>query len=261
MKKAITLFITLVFLIAAISIVSIIIKKISSLQKGYDFIQTSKIIQNIELFLKKTDMNTTIKLFNKPIFFSSKNGDFNIFIDIKPICSININDYLIKNKINTDIERVLDYLLEKYEIKDPAFFKDLILDTIDSDDTERSPFSEIKLANPKFQDGKIYNFKHFSQILNYYIQKTEDKNIKLIPFKDYFNFRSTQIFKECANKNILALNEKNETNFNIINFENNISSFLIGIDIAYKLQNEHKLKIIYDIKQKKVKDIEENPLY
>jgi hypothetical protein len=195
MRKSITLFITLIFLITAISIINIIITKISSLNKSYDFIQTSKIIQNIDKFLKKTDINTTIKLFDTPFSFSSKNGDFQVFILINPICSININDYLKTNKINIDIDKVLDFLLEKYEIKDPVFFKDIILDTIDNDDIERSPFSEIKLNNQKFEDGKIYNINHLKKIVDYYIKKTGDTNIKLVPFKEYFNFFSRSIFE------------------------------------------------------------------
>ena len=261
MKKSITLFLTLIFLITAISIVSVIIKKVSSLNTSYDFPQSSKIIQNTDNFLKKTDIKTILKYFDTPLFFSSKNGEFKAKIVIFPICSININDYLIKNRKNPDIERLLDFLLDKYEVKDPVFLKDLILDTIDSDDIERSPKSEIKEQTFTFQDGGIFSFEHFKKILRYYEKEAEDKSVENIEWRKYFNFYKTQLFKECAPEEIITLNDKNETKFNIISYENNVTDFLTQINIAYKLQKTHNIKIIYDIKQKKVTDIEENPLY
>ncbi len=261
MKKSITLFLTLIFLITAISIVSVIIKKVSSLKISYEFPQSSKIIQNTDSFLKKTDTKDIINYFERPVFFSSKNGEFMVKIIMNPICSININDYLTKNKINLNIDRLLDFLFDKYEIKDPIFLKDLILDTIDADDIERSPKSEIKQEIIKFQDGGIYSFNHLKKIIKYYEKETDDKSIEKIEWQKYFNFYKTQLFKECAPEEIISLNDKNETKFNIINYENNITNFLTGINIAYKFKKEHTINIIYDIKQKKVTDIEENPLY
>jgi hypothetical protein len=263
MKKSVTLFVTLLFIMAATFIVSQILntyKKATSV--SFEFIaQNTKIIQNIKTALKNTDFNQTLSFFNKPLFISSKNGDFRAKIEIYPVCTININDYLIKGKINKNIDALFDFLADKYNIGDIIYLKDLILDSIDSDDKERSAYSEIKLQNPAFQDGGIYTYADFMQILEYYSKKAHDKSVFKIEWKKYFNFKKTQLFKECADKNIINLNDQNITNFNIITYDANVSSFIVGIKIAYVLRSSQKMNVFYDIKQKKVIDIEENPLY
>ncbi|WP_457564265.1 hypothetical protein [Caminibacter sp.] len=263
MKKSITLFVTLIFLIIGILIISSILKTYEKATSvSFAFIsQNSKIIQNIKTTLKNSEINQTISFFYKPLFFSSKNGDFRAEIEITPICSININDYLKDNKINKNIDALFDYLADKYNIADILYLKDLILDSIDRDDKERSPFSEIKLQNPKFIDGGIYSYSQLKEILDYYAKKRNDKSVFLIKWKKLFNFTKTQLFKECINKTILNLNDENVTDFNIITYDTNISSFIVGIDVAHFLKNEHKLKILYDLKKKKAVSIEENPLY
>ncbi len=258
MKKSVTLFLTILFLISAITIISSILKTYKkATNTSFEFIsQNSKIIQNIQDFFKTTDINQTKKFFNIPIMFSSKEGDFQIKILINPICSININDYLKNNKIDKNIDTLIDFLAYKYELQDSLFFKNLILDAIDKDRTERSPYSEISLQNKKFQDGHIHNLNQLEKIINYYIKKTDDKNIKKIPFEKYFNFKHSQLLKECANENILTLNDKNQTNFNIIK-----SPEFIKISISYCLKKTYELNLTYNFNQKKVTDIEDNPLY
>jgi len=260
MKKSITLFLTLIFLISAITIIASILKIYQkTTSSSFEFIsQNSKIIQNIEKFFSIIDINQTKMFFNIPLMFSSKEGDFRITIFVNPICKININDYVQKNKINQNIDTLIDFLTYKYEIQDPLFLKDLLIDSIDKNLNERSPYSEIALQNPKFQNGYIYSYKQLKDILNYYANKTEDKRVFNIPWKKIFNFKYTQLLKSCANKNILTLNDENKTKFNIITIN---SVKYLKLNITYTLKNIHKLNIIYDLKQKKVVDIEENPLY
>jgi hypothetical protein len=263
MKKSVTLFLTLIFLITAISIVALILttyKKITS--TDFTFIsQNSLLIKNIQKTLSNLDKNQTVSYFNKPIIFSSKEGDFRGIIKIKPLCSININDYLENNTTNKNIDILLDYLFFKYNVQDPLLLKDMILDTIDSDSKERMPYSEIKLYKPNFQDGGIYNFKQFQIILKSYANITKDKNPFKIKWKNYFNFTKTQLFKKCTNKLILNLNDENKTNFNIITYDEAKNSFFIKINARYIFKKEHNLHILYDMIKHKVISVENNPVY
>ena len=222
--------------------------------------QNSVIIKNTLDILKDMDINSSDKLEEITGSFpiSSKDGEFRAVIDINPINSININDFLENNKTNPNIDRLLDFLAYKYDIKDILYLKDLILDTIDKDLDERSTNSEIILQNPLFQNSKIYNYDQFKTILNYYVKATDDKNVYKVPWKEYFNFEFTQLYE--PNKDILSLNEQNETKFNIISIEK-AKHFFIKIGIQYAYTNEQNISILYDLKTKKAKKIENYPLY
>jgi len=257
MRKSVALFMTLSFLIVAFALIASIIKtyeKITS--KNMLFIsQNSVIIKNSLNVLKNIEVNSSQELEKIIGTFpiSSKDGSFRAFIEIKPINSININDFLKNKKIDKNIKRVIEFLAYNYDIKDTLFLEDLILDTIDKDYEERSPYSEIALQK-KFQNGFI-DKKAFNEILNYYISQTNDKNVLKVPWEKFFNFKITQLYT--PPKEIELLNEKNETNFNIISIEK-VKNFFVSIDINYSTQN---INIIYDIKAKKVFDIENNPVY
>ncbi|WP_456489269.1 hypothetical protein [Caminibacter pacificus] len=262
MRKSIALFLTLIFLTAAFVIIGMIIKNYQKItSKDYTFIsQNSVIISDTLNTLKNLDINSSEDL-NKilgefPI--TSKNGEFRGVISISAISTININDYYKNKKIDKNIDKLIDFLALKYDIKDPIYLKDLILDTIDKDKIERSAYSEIINENPFFQNGKIYTKKQFSELLNYYQKQTLDKNVKKVPWKKYFNFYISQLYN--PQKDIITLNEKNETDFNIISFEK-AKNFYVEIGIDYAYHSKQKINIIYDIKNKKVLRVEVNPIY
>ena len=117
---------------------------------------------------------------------------------------ININEIALK-KTKPFIKQYLLNILSTYNIKDPEYFIDLILDTIDSDKEERNAYSEIKLIDPSFPNGKIYSFKHFKKILKFYAQQRRDKDIFKIPWKKLIYFGDKKIYPiDCKriNKNI-----------------------------------------------------------
>jgi hypothetical protein len=233
MKKAIALFLTLSFLLIALTLInSLLLKYQKATQQNYLFIsQNSLFIKDSIKILNSMEFNSTKDLTQTfPIFTPS----FIINVNIRPINSININDLNISLKL-------LKILSQKYELKDFEYLKDLILDLKDKDDIQRAPFSEINA-----KEGYIYPI-NFKKIIDAYYKYTKDENIFKVPFFKYFNFKKTQIssFFEFAN----------ELNLTIISLKNR--HFFVDVNINYK---DNNISILYDIKTKKAQ-IEASPIY
>jgi len=290
MRKSVALMITLFFLLSSIYILNVILKyyeKHSSQAKPVYIGENSLIIKNtLQTFSKMSDQIKTSEDLQKiftTVPLSSKEGKFRILYTIEPLFNkIDINTFFFKNKINPYIENYIDNILSYYQIKNPVLFKDLLLDTIDTDNKEREAYSEIILQNPYFQNGKIYNIKHLKQIEKHYYQITNDKNIFNIPWEKLVFFGNGQKhIIECnlLDKNVikflglkynngitckaLQTAENNETikNLNIIAYDEN-KSFWIKGEITYLINNQKQnIKIIYDIHNKKVISVESNPVY
>ncbi|GAB6075069.1 hypothetical protein [Nautilia lithotrophica] len=290
MRKSIALLITMFFLLSIIFILNVILNKyeIYTNKNHTTYIaQNSIIIRNtLKTLSKISDQVKTsedLKKLFTTIPLSSNKGDFRIIYTIQPLFNkIDINALLNQNKINTFIENYIDNILNYYQVKDPVLFKDLLLDTIDSDDKEREAYSEIIIQNPFFQNGKIYNITHLEQIEHYYYKKTNDKNIFNIPWNELIFFgNGKKHIIECnlINKNVaqflgltrnnadtcksLQTEENNETikNLNIIAYDGN-QSFWIKTNITYFInQQKQNIKITYDLHNKKVISIESNPIY
>jgi len=261
MKKAIALLLTLTTILIISYYIALILKNYEKItQKGFIFIpQNSIIIEDTLTILKNLDINST---YIEEIFttypISTKNGDFRAVVTIEPINSININDYLKNKKIDKNIDKLIEYLCYKYDIKDCLFLKSLILDTIDTDKDERMAFSEIIQKNPLFQNKKIFNSLQLKEILNYYKKETLDKSVDKVPWDEFFNYKITQLYN--PPEDIIKLNSQKETSFNIISYDK-AKKFYVKVNIDYTFNNSQQIEIIYDLKNKKVFNIEINPLY
>jgi hypothetical protein len=188
LKKSVALVSVLLFLIIIFSILNGIYKIYeNNIQTNYNFNQTSVMVKDIFTLLNNfsEDINkNNIKFLFNSFPISSKDGKFKESITIKPLFNkINLNEYLENNKINSSIDTFLNNLLEKYEILDPQYFKDLLLDSLDSDSLERESYTEELKIN-----SKIYTYKQFQKIIDFYAKKKDDKSIYKIPFKKYIYF-------------------------------------------------------------------------
>jgi len=290
MKKSIALLAVLGFIILIISISTAILKiydKYSS--TSYDYIsQNSLVLNNIKTILNNAlnDINGSDiqNIFTTYPPIVSKDGNFILNIEISPINDkLNINNLIENNKTNEYLLNTLSNILEYYEILDPLFFEDLLLDTIDKDNLERSADSEIILQNKNFQNGLIYNQKHFKQILNHYSKLKNDTNIYKVPWDKFIffgedikyildcNLLSKELAKfiglEIKNDIITCSNlESNENKkilqkLNIKSYDKN-SSYLININTNYILnEKQNKLEFIYNTKEKKVVRVEKSFIY
>ena len=282
MRKSIALFLTLSFLIILIALLSSILaiyKKYSYTEEAI-YNQTSVLIKDVTSILSNIEINSSedVEDILTSIPFTTNEGDYRGIIEIKPIFNkINLNEYLVKNKANPTIDLFLTNLLEKYEIADPIFFKDLILDSLDLDKEERSGYSEIALEDSNFKNAPL-TFKRFEKILKYYAKKRDDNNIFKIPWKNliFFTNVNTPLVCDFVDKNLTILFgidkslceaikdkdlHKKLEYLDIIPF-NKKRSFWINIDINFSFQNsKNSLKIIYDLTKKKVISIESYPIY
>jgi hypothetical protein len=211
LRKSIALFLTLVFITITLGIIGVIIniyKEISKNNFEKVISQNSVLIMNIKSVLDNVvkDINgSDIKNIYGTFPVTNKDGSFRLLVEIKPLLDkININEYLNKNK-KKYIDTFLDNILEYYQIKDPVFFKSLILDTLDRDDVERVGDSEIRLEDKFFINGKILNYSHFKRILDYYVKYTEDKDIYKIPWEQLIWFGENKSIIDCdiINKNVV----------------------------------------------------------
>jgi len=277
-KKSIALISVLFFMILLFSIINIIFSVYKNyLNNNFANIinQNSELIKDITDTLKRIDINSSKDLESilTTIPISSKKGDFRGVIKVNLLSNrINLNEYLKNNTINPSIDLILNRIFEKYEISDPIFFKNLILDTLDNDINEREAYSEIKLFDKTFPNGYI-NKKIFKIILDYYYKKRNDKNIYKIPWNKYFIFLKidTPIYCKFMNKNLFNLFKNNSCSnlektkiakgLDIIAF-NKTKNIIVNLNISYILNNqEEKLNILYNLTKKKVINIESNILY
>ena len=281
MKKAVALLLTLIFITAILAIIGGIFSIYQKFTKDTfykNISQNSMLINNVKSILDNLskDINgSSIKLIFTTIPVSSKDGDFRALITIKPMFNrVDINEI---NK-NNYIKKYLENILEYYQVADPLFFEDLILDTIDLDKKERVGGSEIILKNPFFKQGKIYNYAHFKEILDYYVKIMDDKSVYKIPWKKLFIFGNGNSIIDCnlINKDVAKFlglehneninckslknfpeNKKIMQNFSIMPFNKKID-YLIRVNILY---NEENLSFVYNINKKRIENIKNNILY
>ena len=281
MKKSIALFLTLIFITIIMAVLGGIFAVYQKFTKDsfYKSIsQNSILIKNIKSTLDNIskDINgSDIKNIFQTFPISSKDGNFRALITIKPMFDrVDINE-INKNKY---VKKYLENILEYYQTADPVLFESIILDTIDLDTKERVGGSEIVLNRAFFKQGRIYNYTHFKEILDYYVKLTNDKSVYKIPWQKLFIFGNGNSIIDCnlisktvakflglqynENINCKSLNSFKENkniiqNLNIIPFNKNII-YLIKINILY---NKENLSLIYNINQKRIENIKNNILY
>ena len=271
MKKSIALISVLIFIFTIILLISQIFNIYEKI-KINNFAQTSIYIKNISESLKNAtkDINSSDELENLFVEFPISIENFRSFIKISPLSDkLNLNLYLKNKKIDPFIDKFLDNLLYEYDIADPLFFKDLILDTLDKDDIEREALSE------HFPNGNIVNFNEFNKILNYYYKQRNDKNIFKIPWRELIYFSNEKTIIDCnlmPKKLVEFLNldyqnelncdnlYKNEQNLKILN-DLDIIPYEKGKKFIIKIAINGKLKIYYELSANKVLRVENNPVY
>jgi len=210
MKKAIVLLITLALLsiISTLIVVSLNISTKNLDRVAYidaqnqfslvfkDFV---KIIKN---FSKDINDSQTLDMFlsnsTLPGLYDEKSGiTIGMMVETK-MDRINLNyllNQLVQNSKNGDVNLTSEFLLtplEKfsafYRLSDSALFIDLLLDTIDQDQEERAPFSEISALDFDFREGKVFSFNHLKKIFNHYYKLSHDERIFAITENDFDRF-------------------------------------------------------------------------
>ncbi|WP_187647800.1 hypothetical protein [Nitrosophilus labii] len=289
MKKSIALFIVLIFIAVASSLIAIVYKesqKALSFSKIYEKIsQNSLLIRDFEYILKNSlkDINSSEDLdmlFVSSPLLSSKDGEFNFGFSLRPL-SDKINLNFLKDKKKR--EYIKDYIYRVcsfYEVEDTEFFIALLEDTIDVDIEERVVGSEIVLENRRFKNGFIESFSHFYKILDYYFKMSQDSNIFKVNWKELIYFdKDLKSIIDCKrlssqNARFLGLPVENESFdceelkkdvkykeiLKVLNIKDYTKKepYLIEASLYYKKDGfEENFRLRYNLFKQKVTQVEE----
>ena len=154
--------------------------------------QFSLVFKDFSKLITKLDINSSdgLRMFlsmDLPPLAEEKTKIGLGFHPVSLMDKLNINyivDALIVHETNTTnphhvefLRRPLEKFFRSHELSDPNTMIDFLLDTVDSDDFERASYSEIVAEDYDFRQGKIYDFRHFKKIKEYYYKSTRDKNV------------------------------------------------------------------------------------
>ncbi len=152
-----------------------------------------------------------------PISFAPEHQDISFDVSfVSDASKINLNHMLSTDVNITDLEArhepipvkivyesYIDHILSVYNVSDKILLLAMIADSVDNDFDERISGSEIALKNPLFSQGKIYNLKHFKQILDVYVRETLDYSVYKIPWHDLIGFQNEYVDFNHISKEVL----------------------------------------------------------
>jgi hypothetical protein len=210
MRRGVVLFITLGILLTLSTVVFLFLRQSSELKKSVRqnvaIVQTNLILHDMSGYLKSQNFT------QDDIFFGA---GIPVSLDLGPISGTLTLDSA-RNRIN--INRVLAALqkdqlaLDSFRawlvfrhIRFPNFFLALLLDTYDTDLYERQPGSEIRLREPWFQNGAIYDSRAMEEILLTYAAHTGDHGITLQKWEEVFGYEGETFDLNYANTDQLML--------------------------------------------------------
>lgn len=287
MKKGIALLITIGFIAVLVALIAYVFsisqevfdeaRELESQNQNAIFYKDGKDI--VDRYVGDVKESEDFERFlDKLSLFVYETDNSSLHVEIEPLNNkININSLLIDKKIDENIVVFLENICTRYNVLDAQFFIDLLLDTIDTDELSRQTLSEISLSDKKFSNSRIINFSHFETILRYYVDTVLDTNILQIPWDEYIFFGKIQ-------KDILDCDRMSVNLVEVLGFDKDTytdcsslkQSDTTQIITKYRLKefskenhyyilvkihskiglSETKMAFIYDLKTKKVSDIE-----
>ena len=197
-KRGIALFITLLIIASILSIVAV---SFSYLEKAQDdagetsaLIQGNLLYKNTTNILKrlfpkgKTDSKKLDILYSVPMMLSEEKSGFMVNLQCSPLMvgiPIGWLDEAFTKKVPERYSlavKILEYILEKYEIKEPQELEQRIFSAINN-----------RVENDDFQPriiplNKVLSKERFDRILLNYRLEYDDLNIFNVPWKKYFVF-------------------------------------------------------------------------
>ena len=142
-----------------------------------------------------------------PLQIQTKQGDFSLKAHLaSPYGRLNINRLLNSDEtINTSYVGLFMRIFTLYPIGDADIFLKLVLDTIDTDSSQRAMDTEIQWAQSDFKNGLIANENQFNQILEHYVRLTNDTSILAIPWDRYVGYDGEKMDFNALNAETLSL--------------------------------------------------------
>jgi len=189
------------------------------LKRGFDLsnsvkfmIQVNSLLKDVVVLLNSKsklikDASTLFVLTNTLWTINDNKASLSVNVDIKSYARVfNINRLKkdTDQTINNSIYDIISVILTKYNVADPEYFLNLVLDSIDLDINERAYESEIVLLNPDFEQGLILSMRQFQEIILFYKKKTGDYSIDLVPWGDIIGFGGDAVDINYVSKELLA---------------------------------------------------------
>ncbi|NPA29664.1 MAG: hypothetical protein GXO33_05710 [Epsilonproteobacteria bacterium] len=193
MRKAVVLYMTLGVILLIGSAVLLLLRTESrfkeSVEKEAAYVQGTLFIRDMSEYLLSNAL-TPEEIFGGagiPVAMAldSMEGTVTIYSAQR---KIDLNTYL--KHLGTDqraYEAFLNWLAQK-GYKNPSFLLALLLDTLDKDLNERVTGSELRLKDPRFQNGAVFPKRSLPAIFRAYRQHTRDRNATARPFDENFGF-------------------------------------------------------------------------
>lgn len=287
MKKGIALLITIGFIAVFVSLIAYVFsitqevfdetRKLENRNQNAIFYKDGKTI--VDRYVSDVKTSEDLQRFlEKLSLFAYEMDNSSLHVEVEPLSNkLNINSLLVEKKIDDGIILFLENICTLYNVLDARLFIDLLLDTIDKDEQSRQALSEISLSDKKFSNSRIISKAHFESILSYYVDTLSDTNILKVPWDEYIFFGKVQkdvldcdrispslveaigldkvSYVDCE-----SLKDNNTTQivdkYRLKAFSKE-NSYYIFVKIYSKIGlSENKMTFIYDLKTKKVSDIE-----
>ena len=198
-KRGIALFITLMVIASIMSIIAVSFSYLEKVQK--DAGKTSAIIQGDLLYnntveiLKRffpTGSNNSDKLellYTTPLPLNEPKSGFSLTISCQPLMKgvpISWLDDSFTKKVpqkNELAKKVLQTLMERYEIEDPNKLEELIVQAINAKSLENEDYK------PRVRTKKgIVSKEQFNRVITDYLFLADDTKVLTIPWDKYFIF-------------------------------------------------------------------------
>lgn len=199
-------------------------------------------------------------------------------LSITPLLDkVNLNNLLFQNKLDTLLVTFINNLATSYDLTHGQYLVNILLDTIDEDDSERAAFSEIVVHQQDFRNGQLVSMDHLKEVLKAYYLQTGDDSIYKIPWIElvYFGPKDRRYIIDCerVEKEILdlfgfaysdqsgcerVLNVKNKvlaSSLKVNAFDKRID-YLVKVDIGIsKEEQQESLRLIYNLKNQQVEEL------
>ncbi len=198
-KQGIALFITLMVIASIMSIIAVSFSYLQKVQK--DAGETSAIIQGDLLYNNTVEIlkrffpagsNNSDKLellYTTPLPLTEPKSGFSLTISCQPLMKgvpISWLDDSFTQKVPQKTElakKVLQTIMERYEIEDPNKLEELIVQAISAKSLENEDYK------PRVSAKKgIVSREQFNRIIINYMFKTDDRRALTVPWEKYFTF-------------------------------------------------------------------------
>ncbi len=198
-KRGIALFITLMVIASIMSIIAVSFSYLEKVQK--DAGKTSAIIQGDLLYNNTVEIlkrffpagsNNSDKLeilYTTPLPLNEPKSGFSLTISCQPLMNgvpISWLDDSFTQRVPQKTElakKILQSLIERYELEDPNLLEELIVQAISAKSLENKDYK------PRVRGKKgIVSKEQFNRIITDYIFLADDTKVLTIPWEKYFTF-------------------------------------------------------------------------